>query len=82
MGFEAAIKIAQKYGTMGGYDETEIRTAFYVRLALCLLHEDSEVYCKKSLDVVHKFSKEKTHYYIDRLYCEPEDKAKMKALIS
>ena len=81
-GFEAAVKIARKYGTMGGYDETEIRTAFYVRLALCLLHGDSEEYCKKSLEVALKLSKEKTLYYIDQLYCDPEDKIKMKALIS
>ena len=81
-GFEAAVKIAQKFGTMGGYDENEIRTAFYVRLALCLLHGDSEEYCKKSLEVALKISKEKTLYYIDQLYCDPEDKIKMKALIS
>lgn len=31
VGFEEAVKIARKYGTMGGLDENDIRTAFYVR---------------------------------------------------
>ncbi len=37
-GFEEAVKIAKKYGTMGGFAEDDIRVAFYVRLALTLLH--------------------------------------------
>ena len=49
-GFEEAVKIARRYGTMGGLDENDIRTAFYVRLALSLLHGESVKYCKKSLD--------------------------------
>ena len=39
-GFEEAVKVAKKYGTMGGL-ENDIRTAFYVRLALSLLHGES-----------------------------------------
>lgn len=81
-GFEEAVKIAKKYDTMGGCDENDIRTAFYVRLALSLLHGDSEEYCKKSLSKARSISKEKTLEYIDQLYCEPEYKAKIKEIFN
>ena len=79
-GFEAALKLAKKYGTMGGWEENDLRTAFHVRLALSLLHGDSEEYCKKSLSSALQISKEKTLWYIDRLYCKPEYRERMKAL--
>ena len=79
-GFEEAVKVAKKYGTMGGLDENDIRTAFYVRLALSLLHGESEKYCKKSLDKALAVSKEITLKYIDQLYCAPEYKESMLAL--
>lgn len=79
-GFEEAVKVAKKYGTMGGLDENDIRTAFYVRLALSLLHGESVKYCKKSLDKALAVSKEKTLKYIDQLYCAPEYKESMLAL--
>ena len=81
-GFEEAVKIAKKYGTMGGWDENDLRAAFHVRLALTLLHGGSEKYCRKSLSLAIGISKEKTLKYIDLLYCEPECKARMKELIS
>ena len=81
-GFEEAVKIAKKYGTMGGWDENDLRTAFHVRLALSLLHGNSEEYCKKSLSIAMSISKEKTLEYIDLLYCEPDYKARMKAMVS
>lgn len=77
-GFEEAMKRAKKYGTMGGWDENDLRTAFYVRLALSLLHGDSEEYCEKSLSCAMNISKEQTLKYIDLLYCEPEYRSKMK----
>ncbi len=80
-GFEEAMKIAKKYGTMGGWDENDLRTAFHVRLALSLLHGGSEEYCLRSLSEAVKISKEKTLKYIDLLYCEPEYKARMKELV-
>ena len=79
-GFEEAVKIAKKYGTMGGWDENDLRTAFHVRLALSLLHGGSEEYCKKSLSSALNISKENTLKYIDLLYCEPQYKARMKEL--
>ena len=79
-GFEEAVKVAKKYGTMGGLNENDIRTAFYVRLALSLLHGESVKYCKKSLDKALVVSREKTLKYIDQLYCAPEYKESMLAL--
>ena len=80
-GFEEAMKIAKRCGTMGDWNEDDLRTAFHVRLALSLLHGDSEVYCKKSLSLAMNISKEKTLEYIDLLHCEPEYKARMKQMV-
>lgn len=81
-GFEEAMKIAKKYGTMGGWDENELRAAFYVRLALGLLHGGSEEYSRKSLSEAMSISKEKTLGYIEQLYCEPKYKARIKEMAS
>ena len=79
-GFEQALKLAKKYGTMGGWNENDLRAAFHVRLALNLLHAGKENYCKQSLSLAQGISKEKTLEYIDQLYCEPEFKARMKEI--
>ena len=79
-GFESALQVAKKYGTMGGYDENELRAAFHVRLALNLLHAGSEQYAKESLKESTNISKEITLKYIDLLQCEPEEKAQLKEL--
>lgn len=79
-GFEEAMKIAKRCGTMGGLDEEDIRLSFYVRLALSLLHGESEAYCKKSLAIAMKISKEKTLKAVDLLSCQPEDKERMKEI--
>ena len=81
-GFEEAVKIAQKYDTMGGLDENDLRTAFYVRLALCLLHGGEETYCKKALQTAVDISPTQTVRLIDLLYCEPECKETMKAYVA
>ena len=80
-GFEEAVKLAKKYGTMGGRDENDIRTAFHVRVALTLLHGNSEKYCKESLEKAFSISKEKTFEYIEKLPCGPEQKEKMKSML-
>ena len=80
-GFEQAVKIAKKYGTMGERDENDIRTGFYVRLALNLLNGGLKELCKKSLDISLGISKEKTIFYIDNLPCDIECKDKMKAMV-
>ena len=79
-GFEEAVKLAKQYGTMGNFTEDEIRTGFYVRLALTLLHGDSEEYCKKCLQKAMQISKEKALADIDRLPCEQEEKERIKAI--
>lgn len=80
-GFEQAVKLAKKYGTTGDIDENDIRAGFYVRLALTLLNGGLAEYCKKSLGISLKISKEKTMEYIEKLPCESEKKAYMKSLI-
>lgn len=80
-GFEQAVKTAKKYGTMGGRDEYDIRTGFYVRLALNLLNGGLVELCKKSLDISLDISKERTIFYIDNLPCDFECKDKMKAMV-
>ena len=79
-GFEEGVKVAKKYGTMGGWDENELRIASHVRLALSLLHGGSEEWCRECLSVALKISKERTLYYIEKLYCDPEYKERMKEM--
>ena len=81
-GFEEALKVAKKYGTMGTWDENDLRTAFHVRLALSLLHGGSEEWSRECLAVALAISKEKALAYIDELYCEPEYKARLKEFAS
>jgi len=80
-GFEEGLKVAKKYGTMGGWKEDDLRCAFHVRLALSLLHGGSEEYCRASLAESVAISKEKALEYIDALYCEPEYRERMKAMV-
>ena len=80
-GFEQAMIRAKTYGTMDGRDENDLRVAFHVRLALNLLHSGVTDYCKKSLKIASDISKEKTLYYIDRLYCYDGDIKKLKSLL-
>ena len=81
-GFENALKIAEKYGTMGGWEENDLRCAFYVRLALSLLHGGNEEYSKKAVNIAAGISKEKAAKFIDLLQCESENKEKLKSFIS
>ena len=75
------MELAKKYDTMGGLDEDDLRAAFYVRLALCLIHGGEETYCKKALAVASDISREQTLRLIDLLYCEEEAKLRMKELV-
>lgn len=81
-GFEEAVKIAQKYDTMGGLDENDLRTAFYVRLALSLLYGGEEKYCKKALETAASISKMQTMRLIDLLYCGQTYKEQLKAFLN
>ena len=80
-GFEQALIRAKKFGTMDDRDENELRVAFHVRRALNLLHSGISEYGKRSLNIALKISKEKTLEHIDKLYCYPGDKEKLKAMI-
>ena len=77
-GFEEAVKIAKKYDTMGGLDENDLRTAFYVRLSLNLLNGDKEKLCRKALRNAAELSKEQTLRLIDLLYCPDTSKETLK----
>ena len=81
-GFEAALKLAEKYGTMGGWEESDLRCAFNVRLALSLLHGGNEEYSKKAINIAADISKEKAIDYIDLLQCESKNKDILKRFIS
>lgn len=81
-GFEEGVKLAKKYGTMGGRDENDLRNAYHVRIALCLLHGGDTEYCRESLKVATAISRENTLKYIDELYCEPECKEQLKQMVS
>lgn len=80
-GFESAAKIAEKYGTTGGYDVNEIRAAFHVRLALNLMHGNSEAFCRRSLAKAWDISKDWTLKYIDLMPCLPEEKKQLKDML-
>ena len=81
-GFERAVEIARRLGTMGDYDENEIRAAFYVRLGLCLLHGGSPEWCKKAVEKSIAVSKELAFHYISLLPCDEEDKATIRGLVA
>lgn len=81
-GFEQAVKLAKKYGTMSGYDENDIRTGFCVRIALTLFNGGSEKYCKEFILSACKISKEKTIEYINELQCDQSVKEMMKGMIT
>ena len=81
-GFEAALKLAKKYGTMNDWEENDLRCAFNVRLALSLLHGGNEEYSKKSIKIAAEISKENALHYIELLQCENETKEKLKAFLS
>ena len=80
-GFEAALKLAEKFGTMGGWEENDLRCAFHVRLALSLLHGGATDCSKESLDIATGISKEKALEYIGQLSCLPEYKAKLREMV-
>ena len=79
-GFEKAVTIAKKYNTLVGYDEDEIRLAFYVRLALCIYNGGSVNHCIEALSKAKAISEEKTLYYIERLPCDASTKEAIRKL--
>ena len=81
-GFEAALKLAKKYGTMNDWEENDLRCAFNVRLALSLLHGGNEEYSLKAISIATGISKEKAIRFIDSLNCETDSKNKLKSFVS
>lgn len=81
-GFEQALKLAKKFGTMGGWDENDLRAAFHVRLALNLFNSDRVDYCRQSLALAKSISEEKALQYVEQLPCDPKTKSRMREILS
>ena len=77
-GFEQGVILAKKYGTMGGYDENDLRVKERTRLALSLYNGGDLAYCKKSLNDARSISLEKTLEAIDKLPCDKRIKEQMR----
>ena len=80
-GFEEAMKIAKSFGRVKPEEENEIRRAFFVRLALSLLHGDADSLCENLLRSACKLSREKTLEDIEKLYCGEKYKEKMREMV-
>jgi glycosyltransferase involved in cell wall biosynthesis len=79
-GFEAAMKLAEGFGTVKPEEENDIRTAFYVRLALSQLYGDTEVGAEKLLRSAMALSPARTVEAIAALDCGEEWKDKLRSL--
>ncbi len=79
-GFEAAMKLAEGFGTVKPEEENDIRRAFYVRLALALMHGGDNAVAEKQIGLAAAISAEKTLDDIAALYCSDADKEKLRAM--
>ena len=79
-GFEQALIVAKRLGTLGDNDENELRARFHVRLALNLINSGREDHCKKSLNLAKSLVNERIVGYIDTLPCDDATKARMKEM--
>ena len=79
-GFEQALIVAKKLGTLGDYDENDLRARFHVRLALNLINSGREDHCRKSLYLAESIVHEKVLEYISALSCDEPTKARMKKM--
>ena len=79
-GFEAAMKLAEGFGTVKPEEENDIRTAFYVRLALSQLYGGAEAGAEKLLRSAMALSPEVTGEAIGALDCAGEWKDRLRAL--
>ena len=81
-GFEQALKLAKKYGTMPkGYDELEIRVAQRTRLSLNLYNSGNLFLAERAINEANGIAKELTGKYIDLLPCDASIKAEIANLI-
>ena len=80
-GFEAAVKLAEGFGTVKPEEVGDIRTAFYVRLALSQLYGGSEDGAEKLRRAAIEFSPEVARRAIAELDCDAAWKDKLRVLI-
>ena len=81
-GFEQALKLAKKYGTMPKeYDELELRTAQRTRLTLNLYNSGNLFLAERAINDANAISKELTKKYINLLPCDSQIKKEIANLI-
>ena len=81
-GFEQALKLAKKYGTMPKeFDEEELRAAQRTRLALNLYFSGNLFLAERAINEANAISKELTKKYINLLPCNSEIKENISNLI-
>ncbi len=79
-GFEAAMKLAEGFGTVKPEEENDIRTAFYVRLALSQLYGDALPGAEKLIRSAMALSPARTRDAIAALDCAEEFRERLRAL--
>ena len=79
-GFEEAMKLAERFGGIKPEEENDVRRAFYVRLALALLHGDADVLAEKQLRFAVELSQEKALVDIEQLPCGETDKRTLREM--
>ena len=79
-GFEAAMALAKSFGKVGA-EENDIRTRFYVRLALSQLYGNAEKGAEELLRSAIKLSPAITFDAIEALDCDMAYKDKMRSMI-
>lgn len=80
-GFEQAMKLAEHFGRLKPEEEDGIRRAFFVRLALSLLHGGAETLAADMIRSAVQLSHEKTLEDIDKLYCGEAYREKLKRMV-
>ena len=81
-GFEEAMKLAKHFGKVAPGEENDIRTAFFVRLALSMLYGDADEGAKKLLHAAVALSSDVAGKAIEALDCDEVWKEKMRELIA
>lgn len=81
-GFEKAVELALRFGTISPEEIPQIRLAFYVRLALSILYGGYEEGAAELLASACRISKDKTLECIALLDCDAVYKNKLKEMMS
>lgn len=80
-GFEAAMALAKGFGAVGA-EENDIRTAFYVRLALSLLYGDADAGAEALMKSAVELSPAVTRSAVAELDCDAAYKDRLRKMIA